>query len=308
MKNSPAQLRAQPKGTSINTDHNTDRSNGLNLDTLIGASSPYNRRRFLQAASLLVLGGAATAVVGAQADAATKKTTKKATTTKKTTRVVTTATTLVKATSDAANVSIPTETGGPYPGDGSNGANVLTQKGVVRSDIRSSFGSSSTVAAGVPLTIRLNVRSVANAKPLTGSAVYIWHCDANGNYSMYSRAAVNENYLRGVQEVDANGAVTFTSIFPAAYDGRWPHIHFEVYPSLASATTAANAIKTSQLAFPEDVSRLVYADSRYPSSAANLSRTSLSSDMVFRDGWTQQLATMTGDVANGFTASLNFAV
>jgi protocatechuate 3,4-dioxygenase beta subunit len=286
---------------------NTDLNNGLNLDSLNGASSPYNRRRFLQTAGLLVLGGAATAVVGAQADAATKKTTKKATTTKKTTAAAT-ATTLVKATSDAANVSIPTETGGPYPGDGSNGANVLTQKGVVRSDIRSSFGSSSTVAAGVPLTVKLVVRSAATAKPLTGAAVYLWHCDANGNYSLYSSAVVNENYLRGVQEVDANGAVTFTSIFPAAYDGRWPHIHFEVYPTLASATTAANAIKTSQLAFPEDVSKLVYADSRYPSSAANLSRTSLSSDMVFRDGWSHQLATVTGDVTNGFTAALNFAV
>jgi protocatechuate 3,4-dioxygenase beta subunit len=284
-------------------------NSGLNLDTLTGESSPYNRRRFLQAASLLVLGGAATAVVGTTADAATKKTTKKTTTTKKATATtVATATTLVKATSDAANVSIPTETGGPYPGDGSNGANVLTQKGVVRSDIRSSFGSSSTVAAGVPLTVKLNVRSVSTAKPLTGAAVYIWHCDANGRYSMYSQAVVNENYLRGVQEVDANGAVTFTSIFPAAYDGRWPHIHFEVYPSLASATTAANAVKTSQLAFPEDISKLVYADARYPNSASNLSRTSLSSDMVFRDGWTQQLATVTGDVSNGFAAALNFAV
>ena len=35
----------------------------------------------------------------------------------------------------------PEETAGPYPGDGSNGANVLTQSGVVRSDIRSSFGT-----------------------------------------------------------------------------------------------------------------------------------------------------------------------
>jgi hypothetical protein len=34
---------------------------------------------------------------------------------------------------------IPTETAGPFPGDGSNGANVLNQVGVVRSDIRSSF-------------------------------------------------------------------------------------------------------------------------------------------------------------------------
>ena len=36
--------------------------------------------------------------------------------------------------------TIPEETAGPYPGDGSNGPNVLTESGVVRSDIRSSFG------------------------------------------------------------------------------------------------------------------------------------------------------------------------
>lgn len=35
---------------------------------------------------------------------------------------------------------IPDETAGPYPGDGSNGPDVLEQSGIVRSDIRSSFG------------------------------------------------------------------------------------------------------------------------------------------------------------------------
>ncbi len=35
---------------------------------------------------------------------------------------------------------VPDETGGPYPGDGSNGVNVLDDSGIVRTDIRSSFG------------------------------------------------------------------------------------------------------------------------------------------------------------------------
>ena len=34
----------------------------------------------------------------------------------------------------------------------------------------------------------------------------------------------------------ASGSVTFTSIFPAAYSGRWPHVHFEVHPDTASIT------------------------------------------------------------------------
>jgi protocatechuate 3,4-dioxygenase beta subunit len=55
----------------------------------------------------------------------------------------------------------------------------------------------------------------------------------DGNYSLYSEAAAGENYLRGAQEVDAAGTASFTSISPACYSGRWPHVHFEVYASLA---------------------------------------------------------------------------
>ena len=40
---------------------------------------------------------------------------------------------------------------------------------------------------------------------------------------MYSEAVADENYLRGVQETDAEGRVEFRTIFPAAYSGRWPH-------------------------------------------------------------------------------------
>lgn len=274
-----------------------------------------DRRRFLHAASLVLLGATTTALLGGQADAATK-TTKKLTkrTTTKTTKATkaaantTTATTLVKATSDAANVSIPSETGGPFPGDGSNGANVLTQRGVVRSDITSSFGASTTTAVGVPLTMKMVLRSASTAKLMNGAAMYLWHCDANGNYSMYSDDTVNENYLRGVQVAGADGAVTFQTIFPGAYPGRWPHMHFEIYPSIASATTASNAIKTSQLAFPEDACKKAFADSRYVDSASNLRRLSLATDNVFSDGWTQQLATVTGDAKSGFVATLTFAV
>ena len=155
-------------------------------------------------------------------------------------------------TSDTADGEIPEETSGPYPGDGSNGANVLTQSGIVRSDITSSIGSSTTKAEGVPLSITMTINDFANNKsPLAGGAVYLWHCDREGRYSLYSQGVTNENYLRGVQEADHGGQVRFTTIFPACYSGRWPHIHFEVYPSLAKATNSANKIATSQIALPE---------------------------------------------------------
>ena len=56
---------------------------------------------------------------------------------------------------------IPEETAGPYPGDGSNGANVLNQTGVVRQDIRSSVAGLSGSATGVPLVIQLTLVSAS---------------------------------------------------------------------------------------------------------------------------------------------------
>jgi protocatechuate 3,4-dioxygenase beta subunit len=200
---------------------------------------------------------------------------------------------------------IPEETAGPFPGDGSNGLDVLSQDGVVRSDIRSSFGTSTTVAAGVPLAIKLTIQDAGgDCAPLAGAAVYLWHCDRDGGYSLYSQAVADENYLRGVQEADDSGLVTFQSIFPACYPGRWPHIHFEVYPSLELATDEANKIATSQIALPEDASNLVFATDGYSQSIQNLSQLSLATDNVFRDdGAAQQLGTVTGDVAGGLTVT-----
>ena len=204
---------------------------------------------------------------------------------------------------------IPEETAGPFPGDGSNGPDVLSQSGVVRSDIRSSFGSSTTVAEGIPLTIQLTIQDGTDCAPLAGAAVYLWHCDRDGNYSLYSQAVANENYLRGVQEADDNGVVTFMSVFPACYSGRWPHIHFEIYPSLDMATDEANKVATSQVALPKESCDLVYATAGYEQSVTNLTQVSLESDNVFRDdGGVHQLGTVTGSVADGMTVTLTVPV
>ena len=176
----------------------------------------------------------------------------------------------------------------------------------MRSDIRSSFGSSTTTADGVPLTIRLAVQDLSDGcVPYAGAAVYAWHCDAEGRYSMYSQGVENENYLRGVQEADADGMVTFQSVFPACYQGRWPHIHFEVYPSLDLAVDAGNKIATSQIALPADTSAEVYATAGYESSVQAFSQVSLESDMVFADdGGARQLGSISGSVADGLTVEL----
>ncbi len=210
----------------------------------------------------------------------------------------------------AASTEIPDETAGPYPGDGSNGANVLTQSGIVRSDIRSSFGTGSATAEGAPMTIELTISDLANGgKAFAGAAVYIWHCDRDGQYSMYSDAITDENYLRGVQIADAAGKVSFISIVPACYSGRWPHIHFEVYPDQASITDSTSAIATSQIAVPKATCDTVYATAGYSASIDNLAQVSLDDDNVFGDdSAAHQLGTVTGNAAGGYTVSLAVGV
>jgi len=206
---------------------------------------------------------------------------------------------------------IPEETAGPFPGDGSNGPDVLKESGVVRSDITSSFGSASGVAEGVPTTVKLRILDLDgdDATPFAGAAVYLWHCDREGRYSMYSDGVTEENYLRGVQEADADGRLEFTTIFPACYSGRWPHMHFEVYESLDQATSVDNLLRTSQLALPEDVSNDVYNNvDGYQDSTANMSQLSLETDGIFSDGYSLQLAKVTGSTEEGYTVTLTVPV
>ena len=187
---------------------------------------------------------------------------------------------------------------------------MLTESGVVRRDITSSFGSASGRAVGVPARIKLTLLDTAKGcAPMAGAAVYVWHCDREGRYSLYSDGATAENYLRGVQEADADGVVTFDSIFPACYSGRWPHIHFAVYSDLATATSAGNPVATSQVALPADVCNTVFATDGYEQSVQNVARTSLQSDNVFGDdGGVHELATVTGSVEQGYVVALNVGV
>jgi protocatechuate 3,4-dioxygenase beta subunit len=209
---------------------------------------------------------------------------------------------------------IPDETGGPFPADGrnSNGngvANALAMSGVVRGDIRSSFNGATGLAAGVPLTIKLElVNARQSCAPAGGAAVYLWHCDRDGNYSMYSSGVTNQNYLRGVQEADNSGVVEFNTIYPGCYSGRVPHVHFEVFPSLAAASSARNQIKTSQFTFPPETSNQVYATAGYGNSARNLADTSFATDNVFSDDVSLQLASITGNKVNGYVATLRVGI
>lgn len=284
---------------------------GLQADLAMWTKAPIERRRIPKLGGLGIIallagcGTAANAAVpasGSTAPTATTAPTENATAAAATT--VTTTTTAIE--------EIPQETAGPYPADGSQASrqnlNALALSGIVRQDIRTSLGTGN-VAPGIPATIALTLVDVNNGyAPLAGYAVYLWHCDRTGNYSLYSNGVTNEDSLRGVQQTDANGQLTFQSIFPACYSGRWPHVHFEVYPSLEQATSASNAINTSQLALPEDACKAAYATSGYEQSVSNLSRVTLASDNVFGDGHDWQVATVTGDPTSGYKVALTVGV
>ena len=139
--------------------------------------------------------------------------------------------------------------------------------------------------------------------------MYVWHCDREGRYSLYSEGAEDQNYLRGVQVADTDGVVRFASVFPACYPGRWPHVHFEVYADVGDITDSGAVIATSQLALPEKVCNQVYAESGYEASVGNLSELTLTTDSVFGDdGGRSQLATVTGNVRDGYAVSLTVGV
>jgi len=207
-------------------------------------------------------------------------------------------------------VAQPSEMPGPFPADGTNTragqvVNILTERGVIREDIRDSIGGLTPVAAGVPMRLDLRLVDVGRGcAPLAGQAVYVWQCDAAGVYSIYG--AADRNYLRGVALSDAEGRVRMVTVVPGCYPGRWPHLHFEVFASAEAAVNGEAALLTGQFALPEAACRVAYgADGAYAASRVALEGVSLARDGIFRNGTAEeraaQLLRVTGD-ASGFVA------
>ncbi|HEY1612894.1 MAG TPA: hypothetical protein VGF97_04260 [Rhizomicrobium sp.] len=208
---------------------------------------------------------------------------------------------------------------GPYPADGTNQSqgvtnDILTEDGVVRSDIRRSFLTSTTKAKGMKVVLDLEVVNTnAGCTAESSFAVYTWHCTRDGLYSLYTDP--NESYLRGVQVSDDNGRLAFTTIFPGCYPGRWPHIHIEIFTSLSEATNGRNAILTTQLALPRHICKEVYDNAQgYEASQGSFADVSLKTDISFGDDTHAQLAVMTpdfkGNIHDGYhaTAALGLPV
>ena len=184
--------------------------------------------------------------------------------------------------SNAACAVTPTETVGPYPS--------LTD--LFRSDIRDG-------KTGALLTLTLKVVNTnSGCAPVGNANVEIWHVDAAGNYSQYG-TQTTQAYLRGIQTTNANGEVTFTTIYPGWYQGRATHIHVEV-------TMNNRSVKVTQIAFPESINNAVHASSAYASRGAN-PLTNLA-DGIFRDSLSSELTTPAGDPTSGYAASFQIGV
>jgi protocatechuate 3,4-dioxygenase beta subunit len=193
-----------------------------------------------------------------------------------------TTTTTTPTGTNASCAVTPQETVGPYP----------SLADFIRSDIREG-------KSGLPVTLTITVVNVnSSCSPVSGAAVEIWQCDAEGNYSQYGTQRT-ETYLRGVQTTDAGGRVTFTTVYPGWYQGRATHIHVDV-------AVNGRSVKVTQIAFPEDITAAVYRTGVY--SAKGLNPTTNASDNVFGDGVSQELATLTGDATNGYTATFQVGV
>ncbi|MFY7911768.1 MAG: intradiol ring-cleavage dioxygenase [Emticicia sp.] len=152
---------------------------------------------------------------------------------------------------------------------------------------------------GTPLTIKIYIRNVnASCAVIKGAIVDIWHCDAAGNYSQYGGTQMQStnytsvNFLRGRQTTDTNGMAAWTSIYPGWYSSRAPHIHVHVYNS------SGTSLLVTQIAFPEDVSKVVYAQGVYASKGQ--ADTTNARDNVFGDGVANEMSTVTGSVSAGY--------
>jgi protocatechuate 3,4-dioxygenase beta subunit len=230
-----------------------------------------SRKRISRREALAVMGAAGTAIAfGCGGDSPTSPTSS-------------TTTTTTPATGAAACAVTPTETIGPYPS--------LTD--LFRSDVRED-------RSGTLLTLTIKVVNAnSGCAVVSGANVEIWHCDAVGNYSQYGTQTAS-TFLRGIQTTNANGEVTFTTIYPGWYQGRATHIHLEV-------TINGRSVKATQIAFPESIKNAVHRQGAY-ATGRGTNPTSNAADGIFADSLASELVTPAGSVAAGYTASVQVGI
>ncbi|WP_080056660.1 dioxygenase family protein [Spirosoma aerolatum] len=197
--------------------------------------------------------------------------------------------------SSSSNCSVtPSETEGPFP--------TKSPANFVRKDIRDD-------RTGVAFTVNITIKNASSScVALAGALVDIWHCDKDGYYSEYGGTGMQSvnfttvDFLRGRQTTDANGLVSFTSIFPGWYSGRAPHIHVHIYNS------SGKSLLVTQIAFPYDITNTVYTTAQSYGYTKGGQDTKNENDNVFSDGFTTELATVSGSISGGYTLTHTIVV
>jgi protocatechuate 3,4-dioxygenase beta subunit len=202
-------------------------------------------------------------------------------------------------------------TAGPFPGtvdDYVKSQDIISAAKAGQPGMTSNRDS---VLNGVKYSLKLNfynVDSNLNAVPLTNADIYIWHCDAAGVYSAASDfSTTGQKWLRGVQQVDSKGSVTFNTIVPGWYIGRLPHIHIRVHLNSDSSETY---VMTTQLFVPESVISSISKVAPYSTNKQKL--TDKSQDDVYtgvsaalRD---KMFLVFIGDEKTGYTTTYNIGI
>ncbi|NYF78834.1 dioxygenase [Granulicella arctica] len=140
---------------------------------------------------------------------------------------------------------------------------------------------------GIPLSLHIILQDVRTCRPIPNTAIDLWHCDASGIYSGYTKTSLGPppgdpegspndpshshppgpppefgkhgggppathptdklTFCRGIQLTGPDGAVSFQTIVPGFYQGRTNHIHFKVRLGGHTATHTYAAGHTSHI-------------------------------------------------------------
>jgi|SRR5581483_4472627 len=158
---------------------------------------------------------------------------------------------------------------------------------------------------GAALALKLVVVDAATCAPIKDAAVDIWHADAGGEYSGFGGAGGGpgggttnaQTFLRGTQVTDADGAVTFHTVYPGWYTGRAVHIHLKVH--------VPSSVHTGQLFFADATTDAVFKQSPYSGRGSPDVRNA--QDSIYRQGGPSTLAPVqpSGD---GYTGTIALGV
>jgi len=159
---------------------------------------------------------------------------------------------------------------------------------------------------GVPL--QLDIRLVASSEegchPVHGAQVDVWHCDALGLYSdVAANGTTGQNFLRGYQQTDLSGLVSFTTIYPGWYPGRAVHIHAKVrlFGPYGELTTEVS----TQLFFDDAVTDAVHSLEPYRDRGQRDTRNA--ADALY-GGHRELLLSLEGSPTDGYQGTIDLAI